>query len=448
MAANTLQDSITEELSKFINSKSATFACGGSVPIVSFPVQISASSTSLSLRWDSPNDTRSVSKLSFPISPAAIEQDVGLLELVRDCQPASFGFKGNDVVDYSYRKAIKMDRSAFSIDFCPYEHGIIDTVAQLLLPNAGGTVATQGVKAELYKLNIYSAPSGFFKPHVDTPRSDKQFGSLVIALPCHHEGGQLIVRHADQSVTFDWGSSASHGRTSSTVQWAAFYSDCEHEVKEVSEGYRITLTYNLYYSQGVGDLSGSSPAMDVTSLLLYHKVKAALEVPNFMAEGGSLGIFCQHAYAHSTPEGIEAFPGVLKGVDMAVYSVFLAIGLHISVRPVLEFSLRDEYDDYYDMDDEDPATDDCAEKNFIGRQLKSLVVSDAGGYEESRKEVLESYGGEWLNVNWLTNAKHKNIGYVHMAYGNEASTSFKYTHAALIVSIPPTADRRNDASVG
>jgi hypothetical protein len=30
---------------------------------------------------------------------------------------------------------------------------------------------------------IYAAPSGFFKPHVDTPRSPLQFGSLVVSLP-------------------------------------------------------------------------------------------------------------------------------------------------------------------------------------------------------------------------------------------------------------------------
>ena len=120
---------------------------------------------------------------------------------------------------------------------------------------------------------------------MNTPRSSIQFGSLVVALPCHHEGGQLVVRHADQTITFDWSTSASQGRTISAVQWAAFYSDCEHEVKEVTEGHRITLTYNLYFSLGVGNLTGNSPAMDATSLLLYHKVKAALESPNCMANG-------------------------------------------------------------------------------------------------------------------------------------------------------------------
>lgn len=73
---------------------------------------------------------------------------------MQDCQPASFGYKGEDVLDESYRKAVKMDRSNFSSDFCPYELGIIDTIAQVLLPNTGRGVLTTGVCAELYKLNV------------------------------------------------------------------------------------------------------------------------------------------------------------------------------------------------------------------------------------------------------------------------------------------------------
>lgn len=128
---------------------------------------------------------------------------------------------------------------------------------------------------------IYAAPSGFFKSHVDTPRSPSQFGSLVVALPCEHKGGQLVVRHAGISKTFDWGKDAPN----SAIQWAAFYSDCEHEVLQVTEGHRITLTYNLYHTPGVGDLAGPHTPMDVTSLPLFRYVEEALQTPAFMPNG-------------------------------------------------------------------------------------------------------------------------------------------------------------------
>jgi hypothetical protein len=203
--------------------------------------------------------------------------------------------------DEFYRKATKMDRSAFSVDFCPYEVGIIDTIAQILLPNSRDCVGTSGIRAELYKLNvsfedashpdnllillqIYAAPSGFFKSHVDTPRSSSQFGSLVVSLPCYHKGGQLVVRHALHSHTFDWGPNI-YGNIEPAVQWAAFYSDCEHEVLEVTEGYRITLTYNLYHAPGVGDLAGNSTALDTTSVPLFHYVQEVLKRDDFIPQG-------------------------------------------------------------------------------------------------------------------------------------------------------------------
>jgi hypothetical protein len=50
-------------------------------------------------------------------------------------------------------------------------------------PDLRKKMMSRGIRAELYKLNAYSAPSGHFKPHVDTPRSDTQIGSLVVCLP-------------------------------------------------------------------------------------------------------------------------------------------------------------------------------------------------------------------------------------------------------------------------
>lgn len=81
------------------------------------------------------------------------------------------------------------------------------------------------------------------------------------------------MRHAGHIITYDW--STSKNRTDA-VHWAAFYSDCEHEVKKLTEGHRVTLTYNLYYAPGVGDLAKHAPAMNVTTLPLYGKVHIAL----------------------------------------------------------------------------------------------------------------------------------------------------------------------------
>ena len=141
-------------------------------------------------------------------------------------------------------------------------------------------------QAELYKLNVYSAPNGKFKPHVNTPRSKDQIGSLVVSLPSAHQGGQLTVRNAGaagQNVVFDW--STTDDSTPGEIKWAAFYSDCEHEVHEVTSGHRVTLTYNLFLTRGAGHLAGASSALDATQLPLYQGLQDALDNPGFLRRG-------------------------------------------------------------------------------------------------------------------------------------------------------------------
>ena len=102
-----------------------------------------------------------------------------------------------------------------------------------------------------------------------------------------HSGGQLKVSHKGKDITFDWSASANdadHG----SIRWAAFYSDCEHEVLEVTSGHRVTLTYNLYAVRGHGSLAGNCPTLDTRHLLLYPKVDALLKDKHFMEHGEKL----------------------------------------------------------------------------------------------------------------------------------------------------------------
>jgi hypothetical protein len=52
--------------------------------------------------------------------------------------------------------------------------------------------------------------------------------------------------------------------------------------------------------------------------------------------GGHLGIYCKHTYAHTNSDNAKAFPAILKGADMAVYTVFSALGLKLQVRAILD----------------------------------------------------------------------------------------------------------------
>lgn len=210
-----LNTTLLRKLSSAVNghAAAATFACGGSVPASDLPtgkLEFGLGQEeifpSVTLRWD--NSQSAGASISFPLRLHDNVSRRSLEDLCHISQPATFGLGGRDVLDENYRKATKLDPSMFSTNFHPHDCGILDSIQQILLPSTvkGGQgigIGPYGVRAELYKLNvraechttniadmwqIYSAPSGRFLSHVDTPRGPMQFGSLVVCLPCSHKG--------------------------------------------------------------------------------------------------------------------------------------------------------------------------------------------------------------------------------------------------------------------
>ena len=54
------------------------------------------------------------------------------------------------------------------------------------------------------------------------------FGTLVVQLPSDYSGGQLVVSHGGKEKVFDF--SGIKGCTN--FHFAAFYADCQHELKK------------------------------------------------------------------------------------------------------------------------------------------------------------------------------------------------------------------------
>ncbi|RSL41595.1 hypothetical protein CEP53_012676 [Fusarium sp. AF-6] len=152
----------------------AVFAIGGDVQK---PDASPETTSSLTIRWDR-DEQGQCRKLLLPVGDDPTSKE-SFDMILKDCEPATFGIGSKEVLDEGYRKAGKLDDTAFSTSFNPYEHGIMDTINQVLAQ--GAHREGLGVRAEMYKLNVYSGPSGKFKAHVDTPRSDRQMGSLVAA---------------------------------------------------------------------------------------------------------------------------------------------------------------------------------------------------------------------------------------------------------------------------
>ena len=94
------------------------------------------------------------------------------------------------------------------------------------------------VRAELYKLLLYKT-GGHFKPHRDTEKAEGMFGTLIVQLPSEFTGGHLVVGHSGKNEVIEMAQCGSD----CNCLYAAFYSDCEHQLKEVTSGHRLALVY-------------------------------------------------------------------------------------------------------------------------------------------------------------------------------------------------------------
>ena len=283
---------------------------------------------------------------SCVIFPGA--ENTSLQELLGVCSVASFGIGDKDVTDKSYRDALKLDPNRFLTSFHPCGTKLLGELQNIMMPDM---CSSKHVRADLYKLNIYSGPGGHFKAHVDTPRSSEMFGSLVVCLPTQFTGGELVTHHKGQEIRFDWSSTPQCPMQK--VSWAAFFSDVEHEVLPVTKGHRFTLTYNLYC---VNKLQGLPYTVTVIPSPFYCELRAAVSNPHFMRDGGILGFCCQHQYIFTELNSSDDLPCLLKGADSIVYMAGKALGLSVRVKPVSndDHYILPEFSDFtaYDVEDE------------------------------------------------------------------------------------------------
>ncbi len=157
--------------------------------------------------------------------------------LKKQARQAPYGKGERTLVDTKVRRVweIDADRVTFANPEWP---GVVTQAVRMVQSELG--LEKQKLDAHLYKLLLYE-PGSFFLSHRDGEKLDRMVATLVIALPSAHEGGRLLVRHDGREETVDFGGTASAFH----VQFAAFYADCEHEIRPVKNGFRLILAYNL-----------------------------------------------------------------------------------------------------------------------------------------------------------------------------------------------------------
>ncbi|KAI6111124.1 hypothetical protein F5141DRAFT_1202856 [Pisolithus sp. B1] len=390
--------------------------CSGTYPV---------SSEHLTLFYNS--DGSNVNRINLARATA---QELDKLEAA--CQPATFGVNNENVYDESYRKAGKMGAAEFATTFDVEDSDLIGIVSQGLLE---GDDEDRGIKLELYKLNVYGKDS-FFKAHKDTPRSETMFGSLVIVFPTPHEGGEFVLRENEHEWVVDLAKSISEPPQQPCVSYVSFFSGVEHEIRMVTSGHRVTLTYNLYF---VTEADVPSPTIstpepyDQTLAEALYKIVTNKSV---LPDGGYLGIGLRRQYPVEDGTDVTSFRNNLKGPDAALGRVLSALGLSWNVRMF-----------YRNLDYRDYLHSRIVNLTQWGQMYSDVIhtIMQRSGAEVveyvtihgSRQDDFRDLLGCSVQLAEVTGLENNPCqSQLYVAYGNEPRISHTYVNLCIVVDLP------------
>ena len=173
-------------------------------------------------------EVRGVGPVTLPVSVGQAK------ELCLVGRPARFGKGEQTLLDATVRDTWEIPKSRVKIDKRQWNatlRPVLDRLrADLGLP------ASCELTADFHSMLVY-APGQFFAPHQDSEKADAMIGTLVVTLPSASKGGVLVVEHAGRTATYR--------SSKELLSFVAFYADCRHQVRPVTSGYRVVLTYNL-----------------------------------------------------------------------------------------------------------------------------------------------------------------------------------------------------------
>lgn len=212
------------------------------------------------------------------------------------------------------------------------------------------------------------------------------FATVIIVLPSLYTGGQVHVSHGTTNKIFDLASSSAF--TTSLLTW---YTDVLHEVKPITSGYRLALSYNLIHTSP-GIPCPTLPDMHSAVSRLRHVFRKWSKGAYDDSDGETdiLAYLLEHEYSQ-----INLKMGALKGEDAHLVANLRGVAedegimvclanLEYHISGVPDDNGRGYYGGYggrkrnrwyggYSEDENDGETPDMIEEIDRSLQVKNLV---------------------------------------------------------------------------
>lgn len=381
-------------------------------------------------------EVEGIGPIGCPVTPTDAKR------LIAAAAPAPYGRGEETIVDPKVRRVWQIEPDRLTLRNAAWN----DHVAAIVESVRTEFGLRQKVRAELYKLLVYEKGS-FFAPHRDTEKTPGMFATLVVCLPSHHEGGMLVIKHDGETKKFDFGGKDAEFKT----QYAAFYADCQHEIKPVTAGYRICLVYNL---AAVGKKQPAAPQNGVFVEQAAELLKELFADPASSPE--KIAIPFKHQY---TEAGLD--PQQLKGADRARADVLVRAAqlldypCHLALLTHWQSGDVDDetwgYDDYrsrrydrwsYDDDEAEEDDEDGDDEDSSGTEMGEVYDEtfslDHWLDPSGRKAAFGKIHLEEDEI--LSGAERKGWALeqqVHEATGNEGVSLERWYRQGVIVLWPP-----------
>ncbi|KAI0052019.1 hypothetical protein FA95DRAFT_1602248 [Auriscalpium vulgare] len=256
--------------------------------------------------------------VGLPLNPA----EAARLRSV--CSEAPFGKGERTVVDKTVRDTWELDPCRIRFSNPAWEPWLRDTVVKGLCTSLG---VSQAIKTEFYKMLLYEEGSHFL-PHQDTEKANGMFATVIVVLPSTFQGGQVHVSHGTQHKVFD--TAANSAFSTSALAW---YTDVVHEVKPLTSGFRLALSYNLVHAEP--SLPPHIPTDNTLTTL--ERVLSAWRQADYRGEepdGGAppqkLAYLLDHRYSHANLSFDK-----LKGSDASLVRAVREVSHRVDFRIAL-----------------------------------------------------------------------------------------------------------------
>jgi hypothetical protein len=159
--------------------------------------------------------------------------------------------------------------------------------------------------------------------------------------------------------------------------------------------------------------------MDATRLPVHRPLVNLLRSPTFMSEGGLMAIGLAHAYPYTHALLHRNMPAALKGADMMLYEVLLALNLRAEFIRIMDLSkenrtYRNEYVSE-DSDDEVAAVPSDTD-TFYRLGFEEMEISD------DMIENLQDGMPGWSRlgpVKWIRHPQDSQLEVAHLAVSNK-----------------------------